>query len=102
MDEFNNRVDAQRQILRTINERTWKGEQLFALNTKAVQRWSSVNRIEASTRLVKLLSAASAQIFIMANHSDDPVAGTYIITTERVNAIENQIREELDSGQYRR
>ena len=99
MSEFSSRVDAQRQILRAVNEGRWKSEQLFALNRKALQRWASVNHIDASTRLVKLLNAASAQIFVMANHSDDPVAGTYVITRERVNAIENQIREELDREQ---
>lgn len=96
MSEFSNRVDAQRQILRVVNEKPWKNEQLFALSAKAIQRWTSVNHIDASTRLVRLLSDASAQIFIMANHSDDPIAGVYILTCERVNAIATEIRGELN------
>ena len=96
MSEFSSRVDAQRQILRVVNDKPWKSEQLFALNTKAIQRWTSANHIDASTRLVKLLDAASAQIFVMANHSDDPIAGTYVLTRERVAAIESQIRKELE------
>ncbi len=97
MSEFSSRVDAQRQILRVVNNKPWKSEQLFALSTKAIRRWVFANHIDASTRLVKLLDAASAQIFVMANHSDDPITGTYVLTRDRVLAIENQIRKELDS-----
>jgi hypothetical protein len=95
MSEFSSRVDAQRQILKIVNESTCKTEQLFALSGKAIQRWSAANEISSSTKLIRLLHAASAQIFVMANHSDDPIAGTYLLTKERVTAIGDQIREEL-------
>jgi hypothetical protein len=95
MNEFSNRVDAQRQILRAVNNRPWKNEQLFALNQKAIQRWIVANQVDPSSKLVQLLNEASAQIFVMANHSDDPIAGAYLLTKERVYFIENLIREEL-------
>jgi hypothetical protein len=56
-----------------------------------------VNHLDACEPLVRLLNAASAQIFVMANHSDDPIAGAYGLPKERVVAIESQIRKELDS-----
>ncbi len=31
----------------------------------------------------------------MANHSEDPVASTYVITKERVAAIEKDIKAEI-------
>jgi hypothetical protein len=100
MSEFTSRVDAQRTILKTANERPWPREQLFALNAKAITRWASANRIDASSRLVKLLNAASAQIFIMANHSDDPIAGTYSLTRDQLDAIEGQLKAELEAQPY--
>ena len=100
MNEFSSRVEAQRQILRAVNSKAWNKEQLFALTSSAIQRWASVNDVDVSARLVKLLTSASAQIFVMANHSDDPIAGTYSITRQRVAALEEQVRNELASPPY--
>ena len=95
MGEFSNRVEAQRQILKVINGRRWSGEQLFAVSTKAIQRWALSNGIENSAPLVKFLNSASAQIFVMANHSDDPIAGSYVLSKQRVVAISEQLKAEL-------
>lgn len=100
MSEFSNRVEAQRQILGVVNTKSWKNEQLFALNQKAIQRWMIANQVQPSSGLVRLLYEASAQIFVMANHSDDPIAGAYLLTREKVSSIENQIREELTNTDY--
>jgi hypothetical protein len=100
MSEFSSRVDAQRTILKVVNGGPWQSEELFALNAKAIARWASVNHIDATARLVRLLSDASAQVFIMANHSDDPVAGAYPITKDRLDAIEAQLKQELEAGHY--
>lgn len=96
MNEFSSRVESQRRILKIVNGRTWKKEQLFALSTQAIQRWTSKNFINDSSQLVKLLYSASAHIFVMANHSDDPIAGIYALTQECLDAIERQVKEELD------
>jgi hypothetical protein len=101
MGEFSSRVEAQRQILKVVNGRPWPREQLFALTTAAIQRWTSANGVDASTTFVKLLNSASAQIFVMANHSDDPIAGSYALSKQKVAAIAQQVGEELstwDSG----
>jgi hypothetical protein len=37
--EFNNRIAAQRAILRVINREARSGEQLFGLSSKAIDRW---------------------------------------------------------------
>lgn len=95
MSEFTGRVEAQRQILTAINRNASKVEQLFSLNAAAIQRWVAANHIVPSSPLVKLLHEASAQIFAMANHSDDPVAGTYKLTRQRVAALSQKIEREL-------
>jgi hypothetical protein len=95
MGEFSSRVESQRQILKAVNSRPWAREQLFALTTNAIQRWASVNNVDSSSRLAKLLHSASAQIFVMANHSEDQIAGAYAISKERVDAIAAQVSEEI-------
>ena len=97
MGELSSRVEAQRQILKVVNSRDWSGEQLFAMTTAAIQRWASTNGLDASTAVVKLLHSASAQIFVMANHSDDPIAGTYALSKQRVVVLARKVQEELSS-----
>jgi hypothetical protein len=95
MEEFSSRVEAQRQLVQAVNTRNWSREQLFALTEKAIQRWSTANMIDPTTPLVQLLRAASLQVFIMANHSDDPIAGSYLLSRKRVQQIEIELRAEL-------
>jgi len=49
------------------------------------------------TAIVKLLYSASAQIFVMANQSDDPIAGIYALSKQRVVVLARQVQEELSS-----
>lgn len=95
MSELSNRVEAQRQILKTVNSIPWQTEHLFALSAPAIQRWALANDISREARLVKLLKSASAEIFVMANHSDDPIAGIYTLTRQRVDCLNKLIRAEL-------
>jgi hypothetical protein len=97
MGEFSSRIESQRQILKAVNSRPWAREQLFALTTGAIQRWASVNNIDTSSRLAKLLNSASAQIFVMANHSEDQVTGTYALSKVKVDAIATQVNEEISN-----
>jgi hypothetical protein len=91
MNEFSSRIDAQRSLLKIVNEKVRKNEELFSLTTKAIERWSSANSIGASSQIVQLLNAASSRIFTMANWSDDPIAGEYILSEQEVSAIGEEI-----------
>jgi hypothetical protein len=95
MGEFSSRIESQRQILKAVNSRSWPGEQLFALNTSALQRWFSANNIDTSSRLAKMLGSASAEIFVMANHSEDQITGAYALSNERVDGIAVQVSKEV-------
>jgi hypothetical protein len=97
MGEFSSRIESQRQILKAVNSRPWAKEQLFALSTSAIQRWASVNNVDTSSRLAKLLSSASAQIFVMANHSEDQIAGAYSLSKKKVDTIALQVSEEVSN-----
>ena len=46
MSEFNNRVDAQRKIIRLVNCSRDLQEELFGLSGGAIQRWARVNRLD--------------------------------------------------------
>jgi hypothetical protein len=101
MGEFSSRVEAQRRILKVVNRKNWSGDQLFAVTIPAIQLWASTIGLDTSTPVVKLLHSASAQIFVMANHSDDPIAGSYTLSKQKVLSIAQQVREELSSWDSR-
>src|ERR1700730_3627237 len=96
--EFNNRIAAQRAILRVINRKPWSSEQLFGLSSKAIDRWVSVNRIEPGSRLVKLIRDVSAKLFFLANKSQEQVSDEYTAVRAEIAAIYDAIRIEFDGS----
>ena len=93
MNEFNNRVDAQRQILRTINRGRRGGEELFGLSAKAIERWRSVNEIDPHSRLVELIIAASTKLLFLANKSQEQVSPEYQTVSLELESITRAIEE---------
>ena len=77
MNEFNNRISAQRSIIQLVNRKKWEKEELLGLSSKAINRWVSVNSINPESRLVELVKAASAKLFFLANKSQDHISEEY-------------------------
>src|ERR1700730_6417211 len=96
--EFNNRIAAQRAILRVINRKSWSSEQLFGLSSKAIDRWVSVNRIEPGSRLVKLIRDVSAKLFFLANKSQEQVSDEYTAVRAEIIAACDAIKIELEAA----
>lgn len=94
MNEFNNRIDAQRQILRAVNSVSWPGEPLHGLSTKALERWLSRNGLDADAPLAALLRTAAGQLFFLANRSQEQVTDEYQAHARAIEAIVPQIAVE--------
>ena len=75
--EFNNRIVAQRTLLKVVNEACWEVEDLFGLSSKAIERWVSTNRIDPDSELVTLIRDASAKLFFLANKSQEKISDEY-------------------------
>lgn len=97
MSEFNNRVDAQRAILRLVNQVADVREELFGLSKKAIDRWIAVNRIDPESHLVKLVLSAGEELFFLANKSQEQVTDEYKLRSSRVSDITTSLRTELES-----
>ena len=95
MDEFNNRIAAQRQILEVVNRRRIRKEELFSLSIRAIERWISVNRLDPESRLVELLKAASAKLFFLANRSQEQITEDYKAASRDISAILRSIEQEM-------
>jgi hypothetical protein len=95
MNEFNNRIAAQREILEVVNRDRSRKEELFGLSLKAIERWISVNRIDPDAELVVQLKTASGKLFFLANKSQEQVTEEYRIISQDVAAIRESIETML-------
>lgn len=71
-------------------------EELFGLSSKAIQRWIAANRVDPSSPIVQLIKRAAAELFFLADQSQDQISAEYISAAERVaeiaSALELQMR----------
>ena len=95
MNEFKNRMAAQRQILELVNCRPQLKEELFGLSNKAIERWVAVNAIDSDSNLVELIKRASAKLFFLANKSQEQISEDYQATWRDVAELTNSIAAEL-------
>lgn len=91
MSEFNNRIAAQREILRSVNAISWR-EELFGLSSGAIDRWASSNRIEPASILLSLIKQAAERLFFLANKSQEQITEEYRLLCGEVAALTAQIR----------
>jgi hypothetical protein len=96
MNNFNDRIAAQRSVLSLVNSKRFEHEQLFGLSRKAIERWTRANRFMGDSRLVRLLTAASEALFFLANHSQDHMTKDYVSMSGQFAAIAQDIEAELD------
>jgi hypothetical protein len=94
MNEFNNRITAQRQVLRLVNQHKWE-EELLGLSSRAIERWSAVNRLDLKSPLVALVKTASLKLFFLATKSQEQVSEQYRATSSEIAVIVKAIEVEL-------
>jgi 5-formaminoimidazole-4-carboxamide-1-beta-D-ribofuranosyl 5'-monophosphate synthetase len=95
MNEFNNRIAAQRRILQIVNRKQWEKEELLGLSRKAIDRWVSANQIDSESRLVKLIKASSKKLFFLANKSQEQISEEYNVISREIADISRQIELEI-------
>lgn len=91
MSEFNNRIAAQRDILRNVNERAW-GEELFGLSSGAIDRWANANQIEQEAVLLLLIRQAAERLFFLANKSQEQITEDYRMLCDEVADLTAKIK----------
>jgi len=96
--EFNSRIAAQRHILKIVNASTWDAEQLLGLSARAIERWASANGIRPGVEIVRLLKAASAKLFFLANKSQEHVTNEYKSASAEIVRISELIEAECRTG----
>lgn len=91
MSEFNNRIAAQRDILRNVNTVAWS-EELFGLSSGAIDRWANANRIEQGSVLLSLIRQAAERLFFLANKSQEQITEDYRLLCDEVADLTARIK----------
>lgn len=96
MNDFINRIDAQRQVLNLVNSRIRGGEELFGLSEKAISRWENANDIDACRSLSIHLRELAVALQTLANKSQETVTDDYRAKAVRVHMLVDRLRLEFD------
>jgi hypothetical protein len=77
MDEFINRMDAQRSILNVVNEKFTLTEELCGLSKRAIDRWLNQNKIDRKSTICSILFEVSSKLYFLANKSQEQITEEY-------------------------
>jgi hypothetical protein len=97
--EFNDRIAAQRSILRAVNGERWESEPLLGLSKKAIDRWIVLNKIEAHSSLANLVADVSSKLFFLANKSQDQISEEYQLVRSEIIAARDAIVRAIEARQ---
>ncbi|MDA8448615.1 hypothetical protein M5C97_05200 [Acidovorax sp. NCPPB 3859] len=92
MSEFNNRIDAQRRILRLVNGYLNVKEELFGLSSAALERWERINGFSEHEPLLDLLKQAAGKLFFLSNKSQEQITEEYRNLSADVELLIEEIR----------
>lgn len=96
MNEFNNRIDAQREILNLVNRKLWT-EELYGLSAGAIERWIRSNNIDPTTELPRTIYESARKLFFLANKSQEQITDEYRLLSIEVSEITKHIAKMLDA-----
>lgn len=95
MDEFLNRLNAQKEVLRLVNSKAWPIEQLISLNEKAILRWKNSNKISDDSRCFQLVMKASELLFTLATRSQEQISEDYQGSEDAFRELIANLRNEM-------
>ncbi|EKD25988.1 MAG: hypothetical protein ACD_79C01416G0004 [uncultured bacterium] len=92
MEEFNNRMNAQRNILKLINKSKGQVEELCGLSRKAIDRWISVNSIDPESHKCKIVYEISEKLFFLATKSQEQISDEYKLMSSEIFKLSNELQ----------
>lgn len=95
MSEFNNRIIAQREILKIINNKVKHKEELCSISKSAIDRWSNINNI-SNKAIIDLLYVISDKLFFLANKSQEQITEDYLLMSGEISNLKRDMLNLLD------
>ncbi len=87
MEDFLNRITAQRKVVNIVNKETQFLFPLVSLSAKSIERWKSENSVSADSELMKTLYIISSKLFFLANKSQEQITNEYKLLSQSVSNL---------------
>lgn len=91
MDDFLNRITAQRKVINIVNKERKYDFPLVGLSAKSLERWKLENSISDNSELVKALYLISSNLFFLANKSQEQITEEYKLLSNSVSNLINNL-----------
>ncbi|MBJ2228815.1 hypothetical protein JFT67_07115 [Pseudomonas simiae] len=97
MREFNNRIDAQREVLTLVNRLDWR-EELYGLSSGAIERWIRVNGIDSASELPQVIYESAEKLFFLANKSQEQITDEYRLLSAEIDDVTKRLAIMVDKA----
>ncbi len=98
MDEFNDRMQAQRKVLCIVNSHQLWREELCGLSQNAIERWASVNHCDQDGPSMTILKDISKSLFFLATKSQEQVSKEYQNLSSNVAKLTEELKATIELG----
>lgn len=95
MDEFLNRITAQREVINIVNKEGKINFPLVGLSSKSIERWQFENSIPNNSELIKILYLISSKLFFLANKSQEQITDEYKLLSKSVSELINYLSDNI-------
>ncbi len=95
MNEFNNRMDAQRTVLNIINTSSYHIEELCGLSKNAIDRWIYANQLNPEDTMCDILFQISKKLFFLANKSQEQISEEYKTISSELSELKNKLERTI-------
>lgn len=95
MDEFLNRITAQRKVITIVNKQRGDCFPLVGLSAKSLERWKSENSISDESELMKTLYLITSNLFFLANKSQEQITNEYRLLSKSVSDLIHYLQENI-------
>jgi hypothetical protein len=95
MDEFLNRITAQRKVINIVNKENKITFPLVGLSAKSMERWQLENSISNDSELIKVLYLISSKLFFLANKSQEQITNEYKLISKTVSELINYLNQNI-------
>lgn len=95
MDEFLNRITAQRVVINIINKEKYFSFPLVGLSTNAIERWRGENIVEHNSEIMKVLYLIASKLFFLANKSQEQITNDYKLLSKSVSDLITYLQDNV-------
>ncbi|WP_394995577.1 hypothetical protein [Emticicia sp.] len=95
MDEFLNRITAQRQVINIVNQEKKLSFPLIGLSLKSIERWKNENSISDDAEILMVINLISSKLFFLANKSQEQITNEYKLLSKNVSELINHLKQNI-------